>query len=114
MGETLPPNLSPFIDKDRDQQYIPPEARALYDESQLEQQHKRDELIEDGKVVEDDGEERDDGNQEKKSHVDPDGESDQEENIESSPRKSKMSVSIGEMYKEVPWEKIDKNGRNTV
>ncbi|CAH1987956.1 unnamed protein product [Acanthoscelides obtectus] len=40
IGEVLPPHLSPFIDPEKDQQYIPPEARAIYDENELEQHHK--------------------------------------------------------------------------
>lgn len=48
MGEILPPHLSPFIDPERDQQYIPPEARGLYDENELEAQHKIDEKISEG------------------------------------------------------------------
>lgn len=45
MGEILPPHLSPFIDPEKDQQYIPPEARPLYDENELEVQHKLDEKM---------------------------------------------------------------------
>lgn len=50
MGEVLPPHLSPFIDPEKDQQYIPPEARALYDENELEAQYKIDEKIVDGEA----------------------------------------------------------------
>lgn len=59
MGEILPPHLSPFIDPERDQQYIPPEARALYDENELEAQHKLDEKIVDGQENSDEDEDGD-------------------------------------------------------
>lgn len=69
MGEILPPHLSPFIDPERDQQYIPPEARALYDDTELEAQHKLDEKIGD--------------QEEEKADKDDDGESNiQNENEE--------------------------------
>lgn len=70
MGEILPPHLSPFIDPEKDQQYIPPEARAMYNEFELETQHKLDEKIADGEQKtdgdsENDGEKND--NDEEKS-----------------------------------------------
>ncbi|KAG5866386.1 hypothetical protein JTB14_021525 [Gonioctena quinquepunctata] len=97
MGEILPPHLSPFIDKERDQQYIPPEARALYDESELEQQHQKDKKIEDG------GEEEEEKSEEENETA-QDDQSDEEE-TDVSPKKPKLSVSTGEVFKEVPWEK---------
>ncbi|KAJ8967583.1 hypothetical protein NQ314_002768 [Rhamnusium bicolor] len=100
MGEILPPHLSPFIDKERDQQYIPPEERALYDPSVLEEQHKKDEK----------GDESDEDKEEESDEVsgedDVEGEKNEEENeSENTSQKLKLSVSTGEVYKEVPWEK---------
>ncbi|XP_050310449.1 pescadillo homolog isoform X2 [Anthonomus grandis grandis] len=83
MGEVLPPHLSPFIDPARDQQYIPPEERALHDPSLLEEQYKKDEM--------ENSEEEEDGQEEVAEEEDA--------------NKSKLSVSTGEVYKEVPWEK---------
>ncbi|KAL1490747.1 hypothetical protein ABEB36_013394 [Hypothenemus hampei] len=92
MGEVLPPHLSPFIDPERDQQYIPPEERALYDPSVLEDQYKKDENI-----IQEMTNAEEESNQE--SNV-------EEEKIrEKETNKSKLSVSTGEVYKEVPWEK---------
>ncbi|XP_050508796.1 pescadillo homolog [Diabrotica virgifera virgifera] len=104
MGEVLPPHLSPFIDKERDQQYIPPEARALYNENELEEQHMKDETQ--GTENIDDNEEESEGEDEEDNHEDNESEeegTDQEESTKS--KKPKLSVSTGEVYKEIPWEK---------
>jgi len=102
MGEVLPPHLSPFINPERDQQYKPPEERALYDPSLLEEQHKKDEEMEnDSGVVEQESEDdsnEDDEEQEENSE----GEKEETENGKKNP---KLSVTTGEVYKEVPWEK---------
>lgn len=103
MGEILPPHLSPFIDKSRDQQYIPPEERALYDPELLEKMHKKDQENE----GEDDEESDEDEEAEEadKNHEDEVVEEEEEEEEDSSKKKKKLSVTPGEIHKEVPWEK---------
>ncbi|XP_072390939.1 pescadillo homolog [Diabrotica undecimpunctata] len=102
MGEVLPPHLSPFIDKERDQQYIPPEARALYNENELEEQHMKDETQ--GTENVGDNEEESEGEDEEDNEGNESEEgTGQEESTKS--KKPKLSVSTGEVYKEVPWEK---------
>ncbi|CAH0555358.1 unnamed protein product [Brassicogethes aeneus] len=99
MGEILPPHLSPFIDKERDQQYIPPEERALLDAS-IEHMYKKDEEN-DGEGVDDD-EEDEDNEEDGGENEDDEEESDNEEE---SQNEKKLSVTPGEVFKEVPWEK---------
>lgn len=42
MGATLPPHLSPFTNKGYNDIYMPPEEKALYDSTLLEQLHNKD------------------------------------------------------------------------
>lgn len=116
MGETLPPHLSPFIDPERDQQYIPPEARGLYGEEELEIQHKLDA---------NDGENDEETNEVEEVLDNDNNENDSEDEEENSKpadvsfmyfeqctryifylfQKPKLSVTTGEIFKEAPWEK---------
>ncbi|XP_066141344.1 pescadillo homolog [Euwallacea fornicatus] len=110
MGEMLPPHLSPFIDPDRDQQYIPPEERALYDPTQLEEQHKKDEEMESDDDDDNSDSEDEDLEQNRDQVRNDDDENEDEDNLEevaaeNMKKKSKLSVTSGEVYKEVPWEK---------
>lgn len=104
MGETLPPHLSPFIDKTKDQQYIPPEERALYDSSLLEAMHKKDEEGEDNEI-ESSEDEKVVNKEEIEEEELSDDQSEEEINKQEDSKKPKLSVSKGEVYKEVPWEK---------
>lgn len=88
IGEVLPPHLSPFIDPEKDQQYIPPEARALYDENELEAQYKIDEKIVDGK---EDGEENDDSDKIGKDNERGSGDEKMEEKFKSTDKVGKIS-----------------------
>ncbi|XP_060529066.1 pescadillo homolog [Cylas formicarius] len=110
IGEILPPHLSPFIDKERDQQYIPPEEKALYDPSLLEEQHKKDKEIansEEYDSVDSDEEaqlylkSKDDNTKAKDDEL----ESADEDQHNHSKKKPKLSVSTGKIDKEVAWEK---------
>ncbi|KAJ8918791.1 hypothetical protein NQ315_011075 [Exocentrus adspersus] len=107
MGEILPPHLSPFIDKERDQQYIPPEEKALYDPTLLEEQHKKDEKMgEQGESEEEESASDKDEEVNDEEDSENEGSDDKEETEENlSGKKPKLSVSVGEVYKEVPWEK---------
>lgn len=100
IGEVLPPHLSPFVDKNRDQDYVPPEEQALYDPSVLQELEKQDDS---------------DADESKQSEKSEDENTDIEENLvddvveadteESSGKKGKLAVTPGEVYKEAPWEK---------
>ncbi|RZC35883.1 Pescadillo N domain containing protein [Asbolus verrucosus] len=104
MGEILPPHLSPFVNKNRDQQYIPPEEKALYDPSLLEELHKKeatDESDEEDYTNKDENEVDEQVEEEASENEDEDV----EEEEASTSKKQKLSVTPGEVYKEVPWEK---------
>lgn len=99
MGEILPPHLSPFHDKTRDQQYIPPEENALHDPTILEKLHNKD-----------DSDDEEEEEQEEPETKESDEDENEEEPMEDSSdisknKKSKLSVTPGELYKEVPWDK---------
>ena len=105
MGEVLPPHLSPFIDKSRDQQYIPPEEKALYDPEALEELHKKQETDDESEEEEQEDEKLEAEDSEKVDEDEEDTEDEEEEEEGESTKKKKLKVTPGEVYKEVPWEK---------
>ncbi|CAK1545249.1 unnamed protein product [Leptosia nina] len=123
MGATLPPHLSPFIDKTRDQVYIPPEQRALDDpeykppgdddESDEEIEEASDEDKEEQSAEESETEEqiltkqyKAEVEQDSPSEDDDDDEGDDFEKKKiAKEKKKKMAVKTGIPHKEHPYKK---------
>ncbi|XP_044759746.1 pescadillo homolog [Coccinella septempunctata] len=99
MGETLPPHLSPFTNEGYTDVYIPQEERALNDPSLWEKLHNKD-----NQEVESSSEEEEEEIVNKdESNVDDKAESETEDQQEgSAPKKRKLSVTPGQLYKEDP------------
>ncbi|GJQ83337.1 hypothetical protein Trydic_g18122 [Trypoxylus dichotomus] len=107
MGEILPPHLSPFVEKDRDESYIPPEETALYDQETLEQMHKEesdDESNDDDNKLDESKESKKDVEDEdmEKELRGSDGETHENDEELKTP---KLGVKPGEIEKEAPWAK---------
>lgn len=123
IGAELPPHLSPFTDKTKDQVYIPPEERALQDPD-----FKPFNELESGSEIEDASDEEDPGDngqeeegaeealtrayqeevdQDTPSEDDDDDEDDQdaEKKKISKAKKKEMTVKRGETHKEHPYQK---------
>jgi len=108
LGAVLPPHLSPFIDKTREQ-YIPPEERALEDPSSAEVNQEGDD---DDDSEEEEGEEvekKDDGEKgEMFKHKETENAEEaeiQENNSMREEKKKHMSVSTGIVAREDPAER---------
>lgn len=120
MGSVLPPHLSPFVDKTKDQVYIPPEEKALNDpnfkltddQSGSDIEEASDEDNEDEKEVdsEDDVEEalakqyQQEVEEDSTSDDDNDGVDPEKKKIAKEKKKA-MAVTTGVPHKEHPYQK---------
>ncbi|XP_049867456.1 pescadillo homolog [Pectinophora gossypiella] len=122
MGAVLPPHLSPFIDKIKDQIYMPPEQRALNDPdfkpltedpSGSEVEEASDEDKEEQEEPESDGDAEQALTRQYQQEVEEDSPSeDEEQDTEADPEKKKlakekkkaMAVTTGVPHKENPYQ----------
>ncbi|XP_022124200.2 pescadillo homolog [Pieris rapae] len=120
MGATLPPHLSPFIDKTKDQVYIPPEQRALNDPDYKPPGDEDDESEDIEEASDEDKEEKSDEESETEEQIltkqyqaevaQDSAEDDDEEEVDekkklSKEKKKKMAVKTGIPHKEHPYQK---------
>ncbi|XP_063359305.1 pescadillo homolog [Cydia amplana] len=121
MGAVLPPHLSPFVDKTKDQVYIPPEQRALNDPEFKPQNEASDEDIEE--ASDEDKEDVDNSDEEgddealtrqyqeevaEESTSEDEGEGDEldvEKKKLAKEKKKAMAVTAGLTHKEHPYQK---------
>lgn len=92
MGVTLPPHLSPFHNKGRDTEYMPPEERMLQDPTILEEMHKKD--------VEDSS-----GSDNEKEEEAADVQNQDNSETSNEINGTKLAVKPGQVHKQDPWQK---------
>ncbi|CAG9585245.1 unnamed protein product [Danaus chrysippus] len=119
MGAVLPPHLSPFIDKTKDQVYMPPEQRALNDPNfkPLDDEPSDEEIEEASDEEKEEQSEQEDGEealarqykqemeQDSPSEDDDDDDQDPDKKKAAKEKKKAMAVTTGVPVKEHPYKK---------